>query len=41
VAIKNITRTGGAPVRQDWRDQYGKNGCSTSNVSGGTVSMCP
>jgi hypothetical protein len=41
VAIKNLTLSGGASVRQDWCTQYGANGCTASNVTGGTVSMCP
>lgn len=41
VAIKNLVLSGGASVRQDWCSQYGKNGCSATNVTGGTVSMCP
>jgi hypothetical protein len=41
VAIRNLTLSGGASVRQDWCAQYGRNGCSATNVTGGTVSMCP
>jgi hypothetical protein len=41
VAITNLTLTNGASVRQDWCTQYGSNGCSAANVTGGTVSMCP
>lgn len=41
VAIKNLTLSNGASVRQDWCTQYGKNGCTASNVTGGTVTMCP
>jgi hypothetical protein len=40
VAIKNLTLSGGASVRQDWCAQYGANGCTATNVTGGTVSMC-
>ncbi len=40
VAIKNLALSGGASVRQDWCSQYGSNGCTASNVTGGTVSMC-
>jgi hypothetical protein len=40
VAIKNLTLSGGASVRQDWCSQYGANGCTATNVTGGTVSMC-
>jgi hypothetical protein len=41
VALKNLTLSNGATVRQDWCSQYGKNGCSATNITGGTVSMCP
>lgn len=41
VAIKNLVLSGGASVRQDWCSQYGANGCTATNVTGGTVSMCP
>lgn len=41
VAIKNLVLSGGASVRQDWCAQYGANGCSATQVTGGTVSMCP
>lgn len=40
VALKNLTLTGGASVRQDWCSQYGANGCTATNITGGTVSMC-
>jgi hypothetical protein len=40
VHIANLTLTGGASVRQDWCDQFGANGCTATNVTGGTVSMC-
>jgi hypothetical protein len=40
VAIKNLTLTGGASVRQDWCSQYGANGCTATNITGGSVSMC-
>jgi hypothetical protein len=40
VAIENLTLSGGAAVRQDWCAQYGANGCTARNVTGGTVSMC-
>ncbi len=40
VAIKNLVLSGGASVRQDWCSEFGANGCSASNVTGGTVSMC-
>jgi hypothetical protein len=40
VTIANLTLSGGAAVRQDWCDQYGSNGCTAMNVTGGTVSMC-
>jgi hypothetical protein len=41
VLIQNLTLSGGASVRQDWCSQYGRNGCTATNVTGGTVSMCP
>jgi hypothetical protein len=41
VALKNLTLSGGASVRQDWCSQYGPNGCSATNITGGTVTMCP
>jgi hypothetical protein len=41
VHIQNLTLSGGASVRQDWCSQYGRNGCTATNVTGGTVSMCP
>jgi hypothetical protein len=41
VAIKNLTLTNGASVRQDWCSEFGANGCTATNVTGGTVSMCP
>jgi hypothetical protein len=41
VRIQNLTLSGGASVRQDWCAQYGSNGCSAGNITGGTVSMCP
>jgi hypothetical protein len=41
VALKNLTLSSGASVRQDWCSQYGKNGCTATNITGGTVSMCP
>jgi hypothetical protein len=40
VAIKNLVLSGGASVRQDWCTQFGSNGCTATNVTGGTVSMC-
>jgi hypothetical protein len=40
VAIRNLTLSGGASVRQDWCAQFGANGCTATNISGGTVSMC-
>jgi hypothetical protein len=40
VAIKNLTLSGGASVRQDWCSEYGSNGCTATNITGGTVSMC-
>jgi hypothetical protein len=41
VHIQNLTLSGGASVRQDWCSQFGRNGCTATNVTGGTVSMCP
>jgi hypothetical protein len=41
VAIKNLVLSGGASVRQDWCTEFGSNGCTATNVTGGTVSMCP
>jgi|GEM_PF-925427 len=41
VAIKNLTLSGGASVRQDWCSEFGSNGCTAANVTGGSVSMCP
>ncbi len=41
VAIKNLTLSGNASVRQDWCNEFGRNGCSATNVTGGNVSMCP
>jgi hypothetical protein len=41
VALKNLVLSGGASVRQDWCTQYGPNGCTATNITGGTVSMCP
>jgi hypothetical protein len=40
VHIQNLTLTGGASVRQDWCAEYGANGCTATNVTGGDVSMC-
>lgn len=40
VALKNLTLSGGASVRQDWCSQFGANGCTASNITGGSVSMC-
>jgi hypothetical protein len=40
VHIQNLTLSGGASVRQDWCSQFGENGCTATNVTGGTVSMC-
>jgi hypothetical protein len=41
VTISNLVLSGGASVRQDWCSQYGANGCTATNVTGGNVSMCP
>jgi hypothetical protein len=40
VSIRNLTLSAGASVRQDWCSQYGANGCTATNITGGTVSMC-
>lgn len=40
VAIMNLTLSGGASVRQDWCSEYGANGCTATNITGGNVSMC-
>jgi hypothetical protein len=40
VALKNLVLSNGATVRQDWCTQYGANGCTATNITGGTVSMC-
>ncbi|HEY3494952.1 MAG TPA: hypothetical protein VGK73_09710 [Polyangiaceae bacterium] len=40
VAIKNLVLSGGASVRQDWCSEFGANGCTATNVTGGNVSMC-
>jgi hypothetical protein len=41
VTISNLVLSGGASVRQDWCADYGANGCTATNVTGGNVSMCP
>jgi hypothetical protein len=41
VTISNLVLSGGASVRQDWCAQFGANGCTATNVTGGNVSMCP
>lgn len=41
VTISNLVLSGGASVRQDWCSQFGANGCTATNVTGGNVSMCP
>lgn len=40
VTLQNLTLTNGASVRQDWCDEFGSNGCSALNITGGDVSMC-
>ena len=40
VTIKNLTLSGGASVRQDWCSEFGSNGCTAVNITGGSVSMC-
>jgi hypothetical protein len=41
VTLSNLTLSGGASVRQDWCSEFGSNGCTAVNITGGTVSMCP
>lgn len=41
VTISNLVLSGGASVRQDWCSEFGANGCTAVNVTGGNVSMCP
>lgn len=40
VTLQNLMLTNGASVRQDWCNEYGSNGCSATNITGGVVSMC-
>ncbi|HET9959154.1 MAG TPA: hypothetical protein VFQ61_31910 [Polyangiaceae bacterium] len=40
VKLQNLVLSNGASVRQDWCAQFGSNGCSAANITGGTVSMC-
>jgi hypothetical protein len=40
VTLQNLTLSNGASVRQDWCAQFGKNGCTASNIQGGSVMMC-
>jgi len=40
VTLQNLTLTNGASVRQVWCNEFGSNGCSADNITGGTVSMC-
>jgi hypothetical protein len=40
VTLQNLVLSGGAQVRQDWCSEFGSNGCSAVNITGGTVSMC-
>lgn len=40
VTLQNLTLTNGASVRQDWCNEFGSNGCSAVNITGGNVSMC-
>lgn len=40
VTLQNLTLTNGASVRQDWCDEFGSNGCTAMNITGGNVSMC-
>lgn len=41
VTITNLTLSGGASVRQDWCFEFRSNGGVATNVTDGTVSMCP
>lgn len=41
VTFSNLTLSNGASIRQDWCKEFGSNGCKATNVTGGTVSMCP
>jgi hypothetical protein len=41
VALKNLVLSNTASVRQDWCADFGANGCTATNITGGTVSMCP
>jgi hypothetical protein len=40
VSLRNLTLSNGASVRQDWCADFGANGCTATNITGGTVSMC-
>jgi hypothetical protein len=40
VSLRNLTLSGGASVRQAWCEQFGANGSSATNITGGNVSMC-
>jgi hypothetical protein len=40
VSLRNLTLSNGASVRQDWCEDFGANGCTATNITGGTVSMC-
>jgi len=41
VTFSNLVLSNGASVRQDWCDDFGSNGCTATNITGGNVSMCP
>ena len=41
VMLQNLTLSNRASVRQDWCNEFGKNGNAAMNITGGTVSMCP
>jgi hypothetical protein len=40
VTLQNLTLTDGASVRQDWCEEFGSNGCTAVNITGGAVAMC-
>jgi hypothetical protein len=40
IHIRNLSLSGGASVRQDWCADFGRNGCTATNITGGNVSMC-
>jgi len=40
VHVQNLTLSGGASVVQSWCAEFGANGCTATNITGGTVDMC-